>query len=342
VDDLERLPKPALELIHATAYRRNGRGAAVVVASRGCPLHCSYCALGGASAPPYRRRSLAAVLEEIDAAVSAGARFVDFEDENLSLDRRWFSGLLAALRRRYGGHALELRAMNGLYPPSLDEALIAAMKAAGFKTLNLSLGSSVPAQCRRFGRPDLRRALDDALWAAERHGLAAVAYVIAGAPGQRAEDSLADLLYLAARRVLAAISIYYPAPGSPDYERLEHAGLLPATFARMRSSALPLEDTTSRLQLLTLLRLGRILNFIKSLLDGGEQLPAPAPVAAPGFLDPADRRRSGRRLLGGFLHDGTIRGLLPDGSVYRHAADHRLVRGFLDGVRGITLRGAGM
>jgi anaerobic magnesium-protoporphyrin IX monomethyl ester cyclase len=32
--------------------------------------------------------------------------------------------------------------MNGLFPPSLTEAVVRAMRAAGFKTLNLSLGSS--------------------------------------------------------------------------------------------------------------------------------------------------------------------------------------------------------
>ena len=48
--------------------------------------------------------------------------------------------------------------MNGLYPPSLDEEVICAMQFAGFKTLNLSLGSSSKEQLRRFNRSDVRPA----------------------------------------------------------------------------------------------------------------------------------------------------------------------------------------
>jgi len=41
-----------------------------------------------------------------------------------------------------------------------------------------------------------------------------VGYIIVGAPGQNALDSVDDLLYLAERPVIAGVSVYYPAPGS--------------------------------------------------------------------------------------------------------------------------------
>ena len=69
------------------------------------------------------------------------------------------------------------------------------MKAAGFKTLNLSLGSISEAQLRRFNRPDVREAFDNVLILAEKYSLNAVGYVIVGAPFQSAEDSLSDLIF---------------------------------------------------------------------------------------------------------------------------------------------------
>ncbi|MCU0592264.1 MAG: radical SAM protein, partial [Desulfobacterales bacterium] len=143
-----------------------------------------------------------------------GAGFIDFEDENLSLNHGWFMDLLGGIRQRFAGEALELRAMNGLFPPTLDETIVAAMAAAGFKTLNLSLGSTHAEQLSRFHRPDVRAAFDRSLDLAEDHGLTAVGYIIVGAPHQSAEESVDDLLFLSERRVLAGVSVFYPAPGS--------------------------------------------------------------------------------------------------------------------------------
>jgi radical SAM superfamily enzyme YgiQ (UPF0313 family) len=335
----DRFPQPALDLLDRRRYRRNGRGSAVVVASRGCPLRCSYCSVGGSSWLPYRLRPVPHVLAEIETAVLRhDAGFIDFEDENLSLNRDWFLELLQAIQQRFGARPLELRAMNGLFPPTLDETVVAAMAAAGFKALNLSLGSTEIEQLRRFHRADVRAAFDRALDLAERHGLSAVGYIIVGAPRQTAEASVADLLFLAERRVLAGVSVFYPAPGSPDFELCRRLDLLPGALGRMRSSALPIEHTTRRIESATLLRLGRILNFMKYLLDHGLPLPASTPADSE-TLDPGDRIHAGRHLLARFRADGRIRGLTPDGAVYAHPADRRLCERFLDGLEKITLRG---
>ncbi len=340
LDRLSGMPLPATHLICHPFYRRGKKNSAVIVASRGCPGRCSYCCMRRSPERPYVRRSIASVLAEVERAVRRDdAGFIDFEDENLSLDRPWFLALMHQLIMRFDGAGLELRAMNGLFPPSLDNEVVAAMAAAGFKALNLSLGSSCPAQLRRFRRPDVRETFDSSIAAAQKYGLQAVGYILAGAPGQSAESSVADLLYLAQRRVLTGISIYYPAPGSPDYQRCRELGLLPQSLALMRSSTLPIDHTTSRLQAATLLRLGRISNFMKSLLDQKRCIPAARPFTPGKSLDPGDRMAAGLKLLEWFQHDGEIRGISPDGKVYRHNIDSALSRKFLEGLGKITLQG---
>jgi radical SAM superfamily enzyme YgiQ (UPF0313 family) len=334
------LPLPALDLLNHAYYRRRGRGSAVVVASRGCPLQCSYCSLGAASWLSHRLRPVSQVLAEIEAAaIRHGARFVDFEDENLSLDRGWFLELLNRIIRRFGERAIELRAMNGLFPPTLDDDVIAAMRRAGFKTLNLSLGATHPLQLKRFQRADVGDAFDRALRLAEAHGLNAVGYIIVGAPHQLAADSVDDLLFLAARRVLAGVSVFYPAPGSRDFDLCRRLHLLPASYAAMRSSALPIEHTTRREESATLLRLGRVLNFMKHLLDSGQKLPSPSPAGCEP-VDPKNRITAGRELLAAFLADGRIRGVTPDGMVYVHHTSPALIARFREGLKRITLRGS--
>ena len=127
------LPLPATQLIDPRHYRRNKKAGTVVVASRGCPLKCTYCSMGASSPLSYRQRSVASVLREIEIAVRQHhVGFIDFEDENLSLDRNWFLRLMDEIAQRFAGKQPELRAMNGLLPSSLDEQVIAArLSAAG-------------------------------------------------------------------------------------------------------------------------------------------------------------------------------------------------------------------
>ncbi len=326
---IDAYPAPAPQWSASAFYRRNHRRTCVVTASRGCPMPCSYCCIGKTSAIPYRRRSIAAVLAEIDAVLETGeVGFIDFEDENLALDHSWFNALLTGLIQRNPRRSIELRAMNGLFPPSLNADLIRLMHRAGFRSLNLALASICPEQLKRFNRPDVRRTFDAALAAARRTGMDAVGYIIIGAPGQKADDSMADLRYLAERRVLAGVSVFYPAPGSADYRRCKTLHLLPDDPALLRGSVLPVDHTTSRLQTVTLLRLGRLVNFIKALHDQGEVVPPPEAYNGRRFYEDTSRLEIGKKLLQWFRADAIIRGVTPQGDVYRHRADARLAELF--------------
>lgn len=339
MQDLDDYPLPATRLINQKFYGRKNGASTVIVASRGCPMKCSYCCFGDRPDLNYRRKSVDTVIREIERfADQDNPGFIDFEDENLSLDRRWFLRLLNEIIDRFGEARFELRAMNGLYPPSLDEAVVGAMKTAGFTTLNLSLGSTCKQQLNRFNREDVSPAFDRALKLAERYELGAVGYVICAAPFQRVGDSIADLLYMAGRRVLAGVSVYYPAPGSKDFVLCQKHGLLPDDFSCMRSSALPLSHMTSRKEAATLLRLARILNFMKSLLDAKTPIPHASPANIR--IDNLDCRiEIGKQLIGKFLHDARIKGVTPQGEVYDHLISGSVSHEFVEGLTKIKLKG---
>ncbi|GKT10681.1 radical SAM protein [Desulforhabdus sp. TSK] len=336
MQDLDAYPLPAMSLIRQKFYRRGSSGSTVVMASRGCPMRCTYCSMGAASSVPYRRRSVGAVLKEVEeAVVNQGAGFIDFEDENISLQKEWFLKLLKGIQERCGAYSPELRAMNGLFPPTLDEETIAAMQKAGFKALNLSLGTVAPEQLRRFQRPDVREAFDRALACAEKTGLEAVGYVIVGAPDQDPRDSIGDLLFLASRRVLAGVSVYYPSPGSSDFRKCHEAQVLPPRLSLMRSTAIPVSHTTTREESVTLLRLGRILNFMKLQQWNGMNPIEPRPFSEEALRAATDRMERGVLLLQAFLHDGIIRGVTPEGEVYAHKTSTELCGRFIEGLKKI-------
>ncbi|MBT4363173.1 MAG: B12-binding domain-containing radical SAM protein [Desulfobacterales bacterium] len=339
MDNLDSFPLPSMNLIKNSYYRRGKKGSAVITASRGCPMDCSYCSVGSSSLK-YRRRTVKSVINEIERAVKDfDCGFIDFEDENLSLNGKWFLELLNEIISRFSESKIEFRAMNGLFPPSLNEKIIQNMKKAGFKTLNLSLGSTSKAQQKKFRRPDVLENLDEILLLSGKYYLEAVCYIIVGAPGQLSGDSISDLLYLAGRRALAGVSVFYPAPGSSDYETASGLGLLPDCFSLMRSSAIPVSHTTSRLESVTLSRLGRILNFMKMIVDQDGILPDPE--IPPLFInsDFSDRYQVGKKLISGFLYDGVIRGVGSGGQVFTHRSSLELNQLFIDGLKNTGVAG---
>ncbi len=275
--NLDETALPASGLIDSHFYQRSKRPCAVIAAGRGCPMGCSYCSIGCSTWCGFRMKSVSRVIEEMKHAVfGVGARFIDFEDENISCRRQWFLELLHEIVVQFRGCGLELRAMNGLFPPTLDDEVICAMKAAGFTALNLSLCTTCLDQLKKFRRPDVRHEFEKSLLSAEKYGIEAVAYIIVGAPGQDPQDSLADLLYLADKKAIAGVSVFYPAPGSADFQECAALNILPSSLAQFRSTALPISGATTRTDSITLLRLGRILNFFKS-LDSAEKERGPEP-----------------------------------------------------------------
>lgn len=327
IDDLDTLPIPSLEFMNYDFYRRKKQGSMVIMASRGCPMRCSYCSVGRHSYLTYRRRSVDSVIKEIAVAVAKGVRFIDFEDENLTLNHAWFLNLLDRVIVEFSGLGLELRAMNGLLPTTLDKSMVSRMRNAGFKELNLSLCTTSTRMLTRFSRPNVTTAFENVLIWAEDSGLSAVGYVIIGAPWQTHIESLNDLIYLVDKPVLIGLSVYYPSPGSRDYEFCKQQDLLPGSNNLCRSTALPISHTTSRLEIVTLMRLGRIVNYMKSLLNKKQN-----------NCDPKDVM--GRKVLDLFLQDGNIRGVDRSGELYLQPISLQLTTQFLAALAGKQVRAA--
>jgi hypothetical protein len=76
------------------------------------------------------------------------------------------------------------------------------------------------------------------------------------------------LIYLMEKRVLLGPSVYYPTPGTPLFEQCKEMDILPSHPSQWRSSAFPIETNEfDRLDIVTLFRLARVINFIKGKMD---------------------------------------------------------------------------
>jgi radical SAM superfamily enzyme YgiQ (UPF0313 family) len=272
IQDLDSLPKPARELLDLDRYRLRKKRSTMIITSRGCPHGCAYCSGHLVMGTSFRTRTPEAILQEMMACQKQyGIEVFDIEDDNFTFDQERAKQLMNLIIETFGEGKIELSAMNGISFASLDRELLRLMKRAGFHTINLSYVSADPSTKERMKRPKSTTGFDRILEEAEQIGLHVIAYAILGMPGQTVKEMVDTLIYLMEKKVLIGPSVYYPSPGTPLFERCYRESILPSRPVQWRSSAFPIETKEfSRLDLLTLFRLARVINFIKGKMDGGE------------------------------------------------------------------------
>ncbi|MCX5901492.1 MAG: radical SAM protein, partial [Proteobacteria bacterium] len=269
IENLDSLPLPSRDLLDPSWYAIGKTACAMLLTSRGCPQRCSYCSVHQVMGSRLRCRSAEHVIAEMkDCHDRFGITAFDFEDDNFTFNRERALQILEGIVKTFGERRLRLFAMNGLSLISLDPELLQAMKAAGFERLDLSLGSSSQELNRGMDRPANAARAEAALQEAARLGLPVTTYIILGMPAHRLEEMVDSIIYLMEQPCLLGPSIFYPSPGTRTYDEVKEAGLCDVTqYGLLRSSVFPVETLhCCRLDLVTLLRLCRWINFIKGLL----------------------------------------------------------------------------
>jgi radical SAM superfamily enzyme YgiQ (UPF0313 family) len=271
IPDIDSMPLPDRDLLDPDRYRINKKRSTMIITSRGCPHGCAYCSAHLVMGSSFRVRSPENILEEmIECSKKYGIEVFDIEDDNFTFNQERAKRLMRLIIETFGESRLELSAMNGISFASLGGELIPLMKRVGFHTLNLSYVSTALSTKERMKRPQPVIEFGSILKEAEKAGLNVVAYAILGIPGQTLEEMIDTLVYLMGKRVLIGPSIYYPTPGTVLFQRCKKDGILPSNPSQWRSSGLPIETKEfNRLDVATLLRLARVINFIKGKMDQG-------------------------------------------------------------------------
>ena len=272
IQDLNSLPFPERGLLDPDRYRINSKRSTMMITSRGCPHGCAYCSTHLVMGSSFRVRNPENILQEMrDCHRKYGIEVFDIEDDNFTYDLERAKRLMKLVMDAFGEKNIELTAMNGVSSASLDGEVLGLMKRAGFHTINLSYVSSDPSTKERMRRPQERTDFNQILEKAEEVGLKVIAYAILGMPDQIIEEMVDTLIYLMGKKVLVGPSIYYPVPGTPLFQRCKEDGILPSNISQWRSSALPIETKEfNRLDMVTLLRLARVINVVKGKMDKGE------------------------------------------------------------------------
>jgi anaerobic magnesium-protoporphyrin IX monomethyl ester cyclase len=222
---------------------------AAMFTSRGCPFRCTYCHIsterGGEAGEigTLRVHSLARVERELDALHDLGVRYLYINDDSFLAKKQRVFAILRAMQR----HDFRLADVNGVNILHLfrrangklvvDEPLIEALYAAGFRKLSLPFESGSQRLIDTYSNAkwslqgcnvvDLVRTL-------KRMGLAADGNFMIGYPDETPEELTET--FLLARRLMdegligCQFFMVQPFPGSQLFNDSIASGQLPASW----------------------------------------------------------------------------------------------------------------
>ncbi|MBN1335268.1 MAG: radical SAM protein [Deltaproteobacteria bacterium] len=224
IGSLDDLPFPDRTLIDRRRYLRPE----YLMASRGCPFHCDFCATP-ALAGPARRRSASDVLEEIASLVRVSRGRLAFQDDNFTADRDFVFAFCEGVRSR----GWSLRWICSSRIDLVDEELVRSMKQAGCEGIHFGIESGSE---RLRAESMHKRGFDNAriretIRCCRTQGVRANGFFILGAPGESVErlEETEDLI-LHSGLSAVVISLPLPFPGSGMYERAKRAGVIDEDF----------------------------------------------------------------------------------------------------------------
>ena len=221
--DLDSLPFPARDLIDVERYREawqkaHGFVSLNLVASRGCPYRCNWCAkpIYGDS---FHARAPEGVAEEMrQLREDFGADHLWFADDLFGINNRWVQDFAEQVRKRNAAVPFKVQSRADLMK---KEEAVAALKTAGCVEVWMGVESGsqkiLDAMDKGIRVEQVLKARDNL----RRHGIRACFFLQFGYPGEAWADIEKTIrLVRAARPDDIGVSVSYPLPGTKFYQRV--------------------------------------------------------------------------------------------------------------------------
>ncbi len=231
VEDLDSLGMPAWNLIEPDKYPFSPHGVvcmnypiAPIMATRGCPYHCTFCSTAGTR---LRKRSVESVREEVLLLYNQyGIREFHIVDDNFTLDLGYAKALIKDLLK------LNLKASwatpNGVRLDRLDEEILHLMKELGFYSIAVGIESGSERIRRKMKKGSTLQSVRNQLQKVSKvKGIDITGFFIIGFPTETRED-IEQTLRFARELPLhrAAFHSFIPLPGAEIWREMEREGEL--------------------------------------------------------------------------------------------------------------------
>jgi len=210
----DHLPYPAHELLSTPT-------ALPVLTARGCPFKCTYCA-SSQLAPQFIRRKPSRVADEIEHFVTkhGTADFAFYDDAFLFAPEEHAVPILKEIIKRKLN--VRFHFPNGLHTRYITQGVAELMMEAGCKTVRLGLETTEPFRQHSTGgkvsTEEFIRAAD-VLKNAGFTDTEVGVYILAGLPGQEANEVYSTIQLVKEKGLKPLIAEYSPIPGTALWEK---------------------------------------------------------------------------------------------------------------------------
>jgi anaerobic magnesium-protoporphyrin IX monomethyl ester cyclase len=220
--DLDTLPFPARDLVDVEAYRKewksvHGYFSMNLVASRGCPYRCNWCArpIYGDS---FHVRSAASVAREIKELKELyGADHLWFADDIFGLKQRWMIDLAEAVKAQDASVPFKIQSRVNLISRDVSRAL----RSSGCTEVWMGVESGSQKVLDAMEKGIRVEHVPSAVDILRQEGIRACFFLQFGYPGETWEDIEETIrLVRHTRPDDIGVSVSYPLPGTRFYERV--------------------------------------------------------------------------------------------------------------------------
>jgi len=253
IQDLDQLPFPDRNLFDFDRYTTALNGQLAILATRGCPYGCTYCANNYLrrlyQGQKYvRSRSVDNVIQEIEACVArrpARVRAIDFMDDVFVANRRWILAFCDAYAQR-----VRLPFRCGARVEYMNDEVCAALAKAGCTWLFLGIEAGDPAIRREvMHRNYSDEQVVETFRIARSHGLKVASFNMIGLPHETRETMWRTIqLNKAVQPDDLRVSIFQPYHGTEIRELCIAEGFIDADTSPgdFLESVVRLPDLTAR------------------------------------------------------------------------------------------------
>lgn len=228
-ENLDALPQPAFHLANPDAYviseTRNGHGRLLgvpIMTSRGCPYHCAFCCCWLLT-EHYHHRSVASVLDELQAMERAGYDVVFILDDTFSANRSRAEAILDGIVAR----GLRLIFIMYARTDTVNETLLRKMRRAGVRLLMFGLEAGTQAPLDFYRKRTTVEQNRRVVQMAHRCGLYCLGFFMLGAPMETEQDLRETIRFAESLPLDTAIfrPLYYASP-TPLWHGAREKGLI--------------------------------------------------------------------------------------------------------------------
>jgi anaerobic magnesium-protoporphyrin IX monomethyl ester cyclase len=228
---LHPFPTPNWEKIDINDYQlcpmqyvRRGKKIASIIATKGCPNMCSFCAHPALFGRKLIKRPPKEVVDEIEYLVrKRGVDEIHVMDDTFNCDLSYAKEILSDWANR--NIQVRWKAVHGLWIHSFDDEWFSLLKRTGCYQVGFGIESGVQSILDNVKKPICLQEIGDVISKYKNCGISTFGFFILGLPGET-DETIDKTIRFACELPLDHIhvSVFTPYPGSPLYDEAVKEG----------------------------------------------------------------------------------------------------------------------